>query len=81
MNHKRVARLMRAAGISGRQLRKGKCTTVQDRSAAKAPDLLGRDFTSSQPDVRWCGDIRTASGAPSAPPNPGHSAVSTKPRA
>jgi transposase InsO family protein len=29
VNHKRVARLMRAAGISGRHLRKGKRTTVQ----------------------------------------------------
>lgn len=57
VNHKRVARLMRAAGITGRHLRKGKRTTVQDARAPKAPDLLERDFTARRPNVRWCGDI------------------------
>ncbi|WTA24476.1 IS3 family transposase (plasmid) [Streptomyces sp. NBC_00853] len=57
VNHKRVARLMRAAGITGRHLRKGKRTTVQDARALKAPDLLERDFTAPRTDVRWCGDI------------------------
>jgi transposase InsO family protein len=57
VNHKRVTRLMRAAGITGRHLRKGKRTTVQDVRAPKAPDLLERDFTAPRPDVRWCGDI------------------------
>jgi transposase InsO family protein len=57
VNHKRVARLMRAAGITGRHLRKGKRTTVQDARAPKAPDLVGRDFTAPRTDVRWCGDI------------------------
>ncbi|MCX5105403.1 integrase core domain-containing protein [Streptomyces sp. NBC_00439] len=36
VNHKRVARLMRAAGIAGRHLRKGKRTTVQDVRASDA---------------------------------------------
>ena len=40
VNHKRVARLMRAAGISGCHLRIGKRTTIQDVRALKAPDLL-----------------------------------------
>ncbi len=57
VNHKRVARLMRAAGISGRHLRKGKRTTVPDARAPKAPDLLERDFTAPRMNVRWCGDI------------------------
>ncbi|WTO72868.1 IS3 family transposase [Streptomyces sp. NBC_00209] len=57
VNHKRVARLMRAAGITGRHLRRGKRTTVQDARAPKAPDLVGRDFTAPRTDVRWCGDI------------------------
>ncbi|MEV6107098.1 IS3 family transposase [Streptomyces sp. NPDC051940] len=57
VNHKRVARLMRAAGISGRHLRKGKRTTIPDARAPKAPDLLERDFTAPAPNVRWCGDI------------------------
>ncbi|GAA1375953.1 hypothetical protein GCM10009612_73410 [Streptomyces beijiangensis] len=57
VNRKRVARLMRAAGISGRHLQKGKRTTVQDARVPKAPDLLERDFTAPRPNVRWCGDI------------------------
>ncbi|GAA1351628.1 hypothetical protein GCM10009612_08720 [Streptomyces beijiangensis] len=57
VNRKRVARLMRAAGIAGRHLRKGKRTTVQDARAPKAPDLLERDFSAPRPNVRWCGDI------------------------
>lgn len=57
VNHKKVARLMRAAGISGRHLRKGKRTTIPDARAPKAPDLLERDFTARAPNVRWCGDI------------------------
>ncbi|MFE9861059.1 IS3 family transposase [Streptomyces sp. NPDC005780] len=57
VNHKQVARLMRAAGIIGRHLRKGKRTTVQDARAPKAPDLVRRDFTAPRTDVRWCGDI------------------------
>jgi len=57
VNHKRVVRLMRAAGIPGRHLRNGKRTTIQDVRAPKAPDLLKRDFTAPRPDVRWCGGI------------------------
>ncbi|MFD3563392.1 IS3 family transposase [Streptomyces sp. NPDC058686] len=54
VTHKRVARLMRAAGITGRHLRKGKRTTVQNALVPKAPDLVGRDFTAPRTDVRWC---------------------------
>jgi len=57
VNHKRVARLMRERGIAGRHLRRTVRTTVADRSVPQAPDLIGRDFTASAPDVRWCGDI------------------------
>lgn len=57
VNHKRVARLMRASEISGRHLRRGKRTTIPDARAPKAPDLLDRDFSAPRPDVRWCGDI------------------------
>jgi putative transposase len=33
-------------------------TTRRDRSARKAPDALGRDFSQPErPDVRWCGDL------------------------
>ncbi|WP_380280500.1 DDE-type integrase/transposase/recombinase [Kitasatospora purpeofusca] len=32
-------------------------TTVADRSVPLTPDLVGRDFTASALDLRWCGDI------------------------
>ncbi|MFI6449904.1 IS3 family transposase [Kitasatospora sp. NPDC050543] len=57
VNRKRIARLMREHGIIGRHLRKRCRTTVQDRTAPPAPDLIGRDFTATEPDVRWVGDI------------------------
>lgn len=45
VNHKRVARVMRAIGLAGVRLRRRHRTTVADPAAAKAPDLIGRDFT------------------------------------
>ncbi|PKR41273.1 IS3 family transposase, partial [Streptomyces sp. EAG2] len=41
VNHKRVARIMRASGIEGVRLRRRHRTTVSDPAAAKAPDLIG----------------------------------------
>ncbi len=57
VNHKRVARLMRTAGIAGTRLRRRHRTTVPDPAAAKAPDLIGRDFTATEPNTRYAGDI------------------------
>ncbi len=56
---KRVARLMRAAGLHGRTPRRFKRTTVPDPAAAARVDLIRRDFTVSAAAVntRWCGDI------------------------
>lgn len=56
---RRVARLMRAAGLAGVYRRRRHLTTVPDPRAAARPDLIVRDF---QPDptgfdARWCGDI------------------------
>jgi len=56
---RRVARLMRAAGLAGLHRRRRHLTTVPDPRAATRPDLIVRDF---QPDptgldARWCGDI------------------------
>ena len=56
-NHKKVARLMRDAGLHGRHQRRRRSLTKQDKTAAPAPDLLGRDFTAEARDVKWCGDI------------------------
>lgn len=57
VNHKRTARLMRDGDIVGRHQRKRKRTTIPDPAAPPAPDLLGRDFTATALDTRWCGDI------------------------
>ncbi|WP_395295357.1 IS3 family transposase [Kitasatospora hibisci] len=57
VNHKRVARLMRERGLAGRHLRRTVRTAVADRSVPPAPDLFGRVFAASAPDVHWCGDI------------------------
>jgi putative transposase len=54
---KRVWRLMKAAGLRGRHPRAWKKTTVAGRRPIDAPDLIGQDFTATEPDVRWCGDI------------------------
>src|SRR6202035_3553574 len=42
---KRIARLMRAAGIVGVSRRRGVITTQRDRDARPAPDLVDRNFT------------------------------------
>ncbi|WP_308377956.1 IS3 family transposase [Streptomyces sp. ISL-98] len=56
---RRVARLMRAAGLQGRHRRRRHLTTVPDPRAALRPDLIVRDFQpdASSLDSRWCGDI------------------------
>jgi transposase InsO family protein len=57
VNRKRVARVMRRFGIQGLRLRRRVRTTVPDPAAAKAPDLIGRDFTAEAPNQRYVGDI------------------------
>ncbi|MFE3387421.1 IS3 family transposase [Streptomyces anulatus] len=57
VNHKRVARIMRASGTEGVRLRRRHRTTVPGPAAAKAPDLIGRDFTADKPNTKYVGDI------------------------
>ena len=56
---KRIARLMRAAGIAGRAPRRWRKTTIADPAAAARADRIRRDFTADAGKVnsRWCGDI------------------------
>ncbi|WP_405970585.1 IS3 family transposase [Streptomyces sp. NBC_00988] len=58
---RRVARLMRDAGLQGRHRRRRHLTTVPDPRAAARPDLLVRDFAPDPDglDTRWCGCPRT----------------------
>ncbi|MCY0932519.1 IS3 family transposase, partial [Streptomyces sp. H27-H1] len=57
VNHKRVARVMRAWGIVGFHLCKKVRTTVPEPSAIPVPDLLRRDFTANAPNAKYVGDI------------------------
>ena len=57
VNRKRVARVMRRFDIAGVRLRRRTVTTVSDPAAAKAPDLIGRDFTAIEVNQRYVGDI------------------------
>ena len=54
---KRVARLMRAAGLQGISRRKRAHTTVRREDRRPAPDLVARNFTATAPDQLWVADI------------------------
>ena len=54
---KRIARLMRAAGIVGVSRRRGVITTRRDRDARPAPDLVDRNFAADRPNQLWVADI------------------------
>jgi putative transposase len=54
---KRVARLMRRAGLQGASRRKGCWTTRRDPDARPAPDLVKRVFAAEGPDRLWVADI------------------------
>jgi hypothetical protein len=58
-SRKRVARLMRWAGLRGRTARRWTKTTVPDPAAPDRADLIRRDFTvnAAAVNTRWCGDI------------------------
>jgi putative transposase len=57
VSDKRVARLMRERSIHGASRRKGFKTTVRDRDARPAPDLVDRKFTATAPNQLWVADI------------------------
>jgi transposase InsO family protein len=58
-SRKRIARLMRQAGLAGRAPRRWKKTTIADPAAAARADAIRRDFTTDAARInqRWCGDI------------------------
>ncbi len=57
VSRKRIARLMRRAGLEGASRRKKAWTTKRDRNARPAPDLVERNFSSEGPDQLWVADI------------------------
>ncbi|KGH45226.1 integrase [Modestobacter caceresii] len=65
VSEKTVADSMRRQGLVARVIRRRNGLTRQDKTAAKFPDLLRRDFTASAPNTRWVGDmteVPTAAG-------------------
>lgn len=57
VGRKRVARLMREAGLVGVSRRRGIQTTRRRPDARPAPDLVERDFAVSGPNRLWVADI------------------------
>ena len=57
VSRKRVARLMRAAGLKAKSARKYKATTDSKHSLPLAPNLLEQQFAVDAPNVAWVSDI------------------------
>jgi putative transposase len=57
VGRKRVARLLKQAGLRGVSRRKWPVTTVRAAQARPAPDLVQRAFTASGPNQLWVADI------------------------
>jgi putative transposase len=57
VGRKRVARLMKAAGIAGVSRRKSARTTVRDERLRPASDLVDRNFHAEEPNQLWVADI------------------------
>ncbi len=57
-SRKRIARLMRQAGLVGACHRRGgPVTTRRDQEARPAPDLVDRSFAADEPNRLWVADI------------------------
>jgi putative transposase len=57
VNEKRVARLMRVAGIRGLYVRRRRGCTVRNPAAEPAGDLVNRQFVATAPNRLWVTDI------------------------
>jgi putative transposase len=56
-SRKRIARLMKKAGIEAKMKKRFKVTTKANPKAKAAPNLLKQDFTAQTPDQRWVADF------------------------
>ena len=52
-----TARLMRLAGVSGKNKGRSPVTTRRSKTVDTRPDLVGREFTASGPNKLWVADI------------------------
>lgn len=57
VSRKRIARLMREAGLAGVSRRKSFRTTRRDPAARPAPDLVDRKFAATGPNQLWVADM------------------------
>ena len=57
VGRKRVARLMRSAGIRGKTKRKYKTTTTSKHQHPKADNLVKQNFDVANPNALWASDI------------------------
>ena len=57
IGHDQVARLMRTAGIEGVRRTKRVRTTKPDPGMPRHPDLVGREFTATEPNQLWVTDL------------------------
>ena len=57
ISRKRVARLMREAGLCAKRKRRRVLTTRRDITHPVAPNTLNRDFTAPEPNTKWVSDI------------------------
>jgi transposase InsO family protein len=57
VSRKRVARLMRQAGLVGRMPRRRRYTTDSAHGLPVAPNLLNREFSATAANQKWVGDI------------------------
>ena len=57
VGRKRVARLMRSAGIRGKTKRRFKTTTTSRHQRPKAANLVEQNFAVATPNILWASDI------------------------
>src|SRR6185503_1598014 len=57
VGRKRVARLLKHAGLQGVSRRKWPVTTIRAAGARPAPDLVQRQFSATGPNQLWVADI------------------------
>jgi putative transposase len=57
VGRKRVARLMREAGIRGVCRRKSRRTTIRSKTTSQVPDRVKREFQADGPDQLWVADV------------------------
>lgn len=57
VSEKTVADSMRRQGLVARRIRRRSGLTRQDKTAARFPDLVKRNFTAERPNCKWVGDI------------------------